>query len=413
MVKRWINNAILVVIILCSTSFYRFSFLGPMQKGAELMGPVIIFVLIFFHLVYSNQKSIRQNFSTAILLIMLSLLSSMVTAYVVRDQRIIHTLLAQTPLYYYFLYFLLHQLRFDLKDVEKIIVFFAFVYIGLHFLQTILYPKIIFNSRVFAERGTIRVYLPGAHYISVGFYLYLQRFLRSNKMKYILFLLLIFSVFVMRAGRQPLAILLLTTVLFVMIDRKVKSRFFLIILGMIGAFSMFLIFQNIFIELLHTSQRDMTLGEEYIRINSARSYLTDFFEAPIAYVTGNGMYYEHSNYGELFDRNHLIYHYHIGDIGLIGNYVIYGLFFIIAVIIICTKALKIKIESAYIYVKYFVFASIISLIVGGGFANSDFICLMVLLLYMIDASNQSYIQHNQSDIKDEKVSIMKYAESQS
>jgi len=396
MIKRWIDMLLLGTIILCSTSFYRFSILGPLQKGSELIGAVIIFSLIFLHLIYSNQKSTKQNFSLAILFIILSLLTSMVTAYIVRDQRIIQSMFAQRALYYYFLYFLLHQLRMEIKDIEKVFIFFAVLYIGLHFLQTMLYPRIIFDGRIFADRGTLRVYLPGAHYISIGFYLYLQRFLRSNKMKYFLFLMLILSVFIMRAGRQPLAILLLTTVLFVLFDRKVRSRFLLILLGMLGAFSMFLIFQDILQEILLSSKRDMNLGEEYIRVRSARYYLTDFFEAPIAYITGNGMYHDHSAYGKIFERNNKIYHYHIGDIGLIGNYVIYGLFFIFSVFIICFTALKTRIEPNYVYIKYFVLASIISLIAGGGFANSDLICLIVILMYMIDVSHESYQQMNLS-----------------
>jgi hypothetical protein len=409
MVNRWINIGIIGLIILCSTSFYKFSILGPLQKGSELMGPVIIIGMIILYAVYSDKSKIRHHFSTAILLMILSLLTSMVTAYFVREQSFIQTMFAQRALYYYLLYFLLHQIRIEVKDIEKMIIFFALIYIGLHYLQTVSYPTVLFDGSIFAERGTIRVYLPGAHYISIAFYLYLQRFLRSNRMKYILFMFLIVSVFILRAGRQPLAILVLTTILFVLFDRKVKSRFLLILLGVAGAFSLFLIFQGIFQEILLTSRRDVTMGDDYIRLRSARYYLTDFFESTIAYITGNGMYHDHSAYGMLMKKNNTIYHYHIGDIGLLGNYVIYGPFFILGVIIICVKALKTKIESEYTYVKYFFLAVIISLIAGGAFANSDFICLIVMLMYVMDVSNRSYVQQKSQDVQSVISRTSKYA----
>ena len=93
-----------------------------MQKMAEIVGGGIIFVLILFHLVYSNQKGIKRNFSVALLFILLSLITSMITSYAARDQRIVHTMFAQRAMYYYLLYFLLHQLKFDPKDMEKVFV---------------------------------------------------------------------------------------------------------------------------------------------------------------------------------------------------------------------------------------------------------------------------------------------------
>lgn len=394
MVKRWVNIIILSVVILCSTSFYKFSFLGSFQSAFELMGTLIIFVLLLFHLIYSHQKSIKKNFTLAVILIVISMITSMITAYITREQRIIHTMLAQRALYYYFLYFLLHQLKFDSKDLEKLIIFFAVLYIGLQLLQTVLYPIQIFDANLSTDRGTLRIYIPGAHYIAIGFFMYLQKFLRSNKFYYTLLLLPIFWVYVMRGGRQPLAILILVTVLFVIIDRKVKSRVFMILLGSLGAFSAFLIFRDIFMALFIKSQQDIALGEEYIRIKCARYYITDFFKSQIAYITGNGMYYPHSKYGKLIALNAIKYHYHLGDIGLIGNYAIYGLFFVLGVILISIKSLIIKIESEHVYLKYFVFAVILSIILGGGFANADFICLCVMVLYLIDVSNQSYVQNN-------------------
>lgn len=401
MLKRRINIVILAVIILCSVSFYELSFLGSaMQKMAEILGGGIIFVLILFHLVYSNQKGIKRNFSVALLFILLSLITSMITSYAARDQRIVHTMFAQRAMYYYLLYFLLHQLKFEPKDMEKVFVFFAVVYMGMHFLQTALYPRLITDGTVRAERGTVRIYIEGADYIALAFLLYLQKFLRSNNLKYLLLIFLVIAIYVMRGGRSAIAIQTLTVVLFVIIDRKVQSRIFLVMLGLIGSIAIFFIFQDIFGELVNQSKTDMAKGEDYIRLKAIRYYMTEFNEShPIAYITGNGKAYPHSNYGKLIRLTTLKYRYYLSDIGLFGNYVFYGLFFIIGVLGICIRLLKLKIDPGQSYVKYYFIAVIIGITTSAAFAEADFICMMVCLLYLVDTSNDASLKNRESRLE--------------
>jgi hypothetical protein len=391
MLKRRINIVILTVIILCSVSFYQLSFLASMHKMIQLAGAGIILVLILFHLVYSNQKGVKQNFNLALTFIIIALISSTVTSYVVRDQKIIYTLFAQRALYYYLLYFLLHQLKFDPKDLEKILIAFGVVYIGFHLLQTAIYPRIITDGSVRMERGTIRIYVDGADYVAAAFLIYLQRFLRSNHLKYLFVLLVIFAIYVMRGGRYALAIQSLTVVLFLIIDRRVRSRFFLVILGLIGSFAIFLIFQDIFGELVSQSRTDMAKGEDYVRIRATQYYLGEFNkDSPIAYITGNGHSYHASNYGKTIRHNTLKYRYYLSDIGLFGNYVYYGLFFVLGVLSIIVRTLRLRIHTDHTYVKYFFVAILIGLTTAGAFGESDFIGMIVIIMYLVDTSNERY-----------------------
>lgn len=380
----------LFFIILCSTSFYQISVLGPLQKGAELLGVVIIFVLMIFTVVYSETKSIKRNFILPVSLIILSVVTSMFMASFTRDQSFVHTLFAQRAMYYYFLYFLLHQFKTSPKDLERIFIVLGILYIFLYLLQYVLYPKIIYDAYVLERRGTIRIYLAGVDYMVVAFFFSVQYFLRTNKFKYLILLLGTYSIYILIGGRQTLAIMTFLLVMFIIIDRKVKSRLFLIFLGLVGGFAIFLIFQNIFEMLLMQSQSDTSLGSDYIRIRAARFYLTDFFEHPLAYITGNGMYHETSNYGREIAFYRTNYHFTLGDIGILGNYTIYGIFFIIGVLFICIRSLRIKIESQYIYLKYLIVSILLALITAGGFSRSDVICFIVCILYIIDVSNQSY-----------------------
>jgi len=390
MLKRRLNIVILGIIILCSTSFYQFMGLGPLQKGSEMIGGVLIIVLIIFHLVYSTDRSIKKNYSGAIYLILLALITSMVAAYVIHDQKFIQTLFAQRAIYYYFLYFLLHQLKFDARDLEKLVIFFAIVYVGMHFLQTIVYPRIIFNAIVYQERGTLRIYTSGADYIALAFIIAFQKFLRENRFKHLILILIIIIIYIMRGGRHALAIQAIMVVSFIIIDRKVRSRFFLIFLGIIGSFAIFILFQNIFIELILKSQYDASLGGDYTRFQSARFYLNEFHKSPISHITGNGMYFQHSSYGRSIAFYREKYHYVLGDIGLMGNYAMYGLFFLIGVFTIIIRSFRLKIQTDQVYSRYYFVGIVLGLATSGGFGEADYIGLVVCVLYMLDHSNHLY-----------------------
>ena len=147
--------------------------------------------------------------------------------------------------------------------------------------------------------------------------------------QFLILFLILFSVIILNAGRQTIAIMTLVVVFFVVFDKKVKSRLFLIVLGMIGAFAIFLIFQDLFETLITLSKREVSLGQENIRFRAASFYLTEFFKHPVAYITGNGAFANTSNYGKEIQQHMLFYRFFLGDIGLIGNYAIYGAFFVI------------------------------------------------------------------------------------
>jgi hypothetical protein len=137
------------------------------------------------------------------------------------------------------------------------------------------------------------------------------------------------------------------------------------------------------------SQKNASMGEEYIRVRTARYFMTDFYKSPLAYITGNGMFYQHSNYGRLIEHNKLVYSYTLGDIGIIGNYALFGIFFILGVLSILTKSLSLKLESDYTFIRYFILVVAIGLIMSDAFADSSFITLIVCLMYLIDVSNTS------------------------
>lgn len=183
-----------------------------------------------------------------------------------------------------------------------------------------------------------------------------------------------------------MAVMALIVIFFLIIDRKVKSKLFLAFLGLIGAFAIFLIFQNIFQALILQSQSDIQSGSEYIRFKTSGYFLTDFFKNTASYITGNGAFSGKSRYGKEIEYIAFRHQYFLGDIGLIGNYVIYGAFFLVGVIIICIRSLKIRVETQYVYIKYMFISVIFSLFTSAAFIQSDYIVLFSSVLYIFDVS---------------------------
>lgn len=397
MVFRRFNNILLVIIILCSTSIYEFSMLGPLKKISELTGIFIIMVLFALHFVYDKRKRLPQHFVLPIVLIISSLITSMFMARYVRAQSITDTLLAQSPMYYYFLYFLMPYLRIKPEDLQKIFIGFGILYVTLYLLQFFLYPKIIFDAYVRFDRGTIRIYLAGSAYLSVTYLIYLQRFLRFNHVINLIWIFVFFSIFILSGGRQTIALMVLIAVIFIITGKSVKSRIVLLFLGIIGSLSIYLIFRDIFQVLFLKAKYDAALGNDYIRFKAAQFYLTDFFKNSFSYITGNGMYAEGTSYGNEINRFTIKNQFYLGDIGIIGNYAIYGLFFIIGVTIIFIRAWRIRLAPVFIYIKYLFGVILLSILTGGAFTQSHFICFIVCILYIIDVS-QYTVQLEDSNI---------------
>lgn len=393
MVLKKTNNLVLIFIILCSTSFYQLTALGQAKRLVEILGIFIIIILLIFYIIYSENKTFKHNFTIPIILIIISLISSSIMAKYIREQNFTQSIYAHRAIYYYLLYFLLHQMKIKPRDLEMIIFGLGVLYVGLYLLQYFLYPTKIYDAYVRSDRGTIRIYLAGAGYFGIAFYMALQYFYRTNKLYHLFFLIVFFSIHVLTGGRQTLAITALVVVLFLLFDKHVKSRLFLAFLGITGIALLLYLFQGVFESIMMASEKDISKGDEYIRFLAAEYFLTDFFKHPLAYITGNGMFNFDSAYGKEIAGIVENDHFNLSDIGIIGNYAMYGAFFVTGVFSIIYKALKMKIEKKHHYIRYTFIGIILAIMTAGNFAYADFICLMMCILYLIDVSNYSETKH--------------------
>ncbi len=224
MFLKRINNLYVIAIIFCSTGIFNLHILGSLQKGIELLGIAIILGLMLIHYAYSEQLTFKKNFTPFIGLIFLSVLSSMITASYVREQSFQITLFAERAIFYYFFYFLLHQLKIRPSHLEIIFVGFGILHIILYLAAVFCLSENLFDVFMMSDRGTIRIYLKGSDYLALCYFMSMYLLLKTNRIKYLIYMLGAFSIFILLGGRQTMALMILVLILALLFTRKVKSR---------------------------------------------------------------------------------------------------------------------------------------------------------------------------------------------
>jgi hypothetical protein len=396
------KKSLTLLIVLCSLLFFEFTFLGRYAKLLELLGIGLIVVLFIFYGIYDNSFRFKHNYIPQFILILLSLPFSMYVASKFHNQDLSVSAYAQRSIYYYLLYFTLHQIKINPKDFEKMFIYFAIVFVLFYLLQYALYPgKIIFNCRISEERGTIRIFISGLPYLIICYFLSLQYILEKFQLKYIIFFLIALIIMILLGSRGLLFALAISTIINLLFSKRIKSKVLIYLLGSIGVILLYFAFQNIFQGLISaTTERELNLSDN-IRIKAARYYLSKFYPNSLAYIFGNGASSARSDYSNKLGMISSKYGYFLSDIGILGNYVKYGVLFVLGVFGILFKTFKIKIQPKYNYIKYFYVLNALCIILGGGFADSDFIVLVCITLYMLDVS-KFYAEHKDIQYVDNK-----------
>jgi hypothetical protein len=386
----------IIIIILSSILFYNFTFLGKFSKLLELMGIGLIIALIIFYGIYDNSFRFRHHFTPFMLIIFIALPFSMLIADKFHNQSISVSLYAQSGIYFYLLYFLLHQLKLKPEEFEKIFLYFGIIFIFFYLLQYFLYPRIIlFDARITHERGTIRIFLSGMEYLIIGYFLSLKNFLEKRRLRHTLILLASLIIIIFIGSRTLLSTIGIASLLYLILSRRIKSRFWIYLLSTIGVILIYFTFQNIFQELITTALYKDPISRENIRFRAVRYFLSTLFPNTLAYLFGNGASTGQSEYSHTMGMISARYGFYLTDIGLIGDYVKYGVLFVIGVLGILIKVFTIKIHSDYIYIKYFYAFTALATILGGGFGDSGFIVLVCITLYMIDVA-QFYVSDKEN-----------------
>jgi hypothetical protein len=245
----------------------------------------------------------------------------------------------------------------------------------------------IVNTRMDESRGTIRLFLPGGAFAGFIYFYYLDKFLKSNQIKYILFCILFLLIAVLQGTRSSIATQIFGTVVFIVFSTQVRSKLRNLIIMSTAAFLIFFLFQDIFMNLVEVTEEQASQQKEDIRISAAKFYLTDFYPNKINYIIGNGVGHMMSSYGMRVAYYKSTLGYYQSDIGLIGDYTKFGILFVIGVFLTLWKMFTIQIQKKYVFIKYWVVILVVSLVFGSPFGRPSTIVVILAALYILDVSS--------------------------
>lgn len=362
-------------------------FLITFATGALITTAVILSVI------YDKSKKFPFNFTYEITIILIAGLLGVLGALVFHGQNAGLTIWQERYMLFYFFYFLLHILRLKPIDIERLILIMGIIYAISFLFQTAIYPRAIFDVKQMDSRGTIRIFLPGGSFAVLAYFMCLQYFFVTNKLKYFYLVLLFLATFILSGTRQLILPILFVTGLMIVFSKRVKSRGLLVLIIGLSIIPVFYLFQDIFMSLVEVSQEQGDSQDEDIRLKAATFFLTDFFPSKWAYLTGNGHSHMGAQYGIIVNSYKLNYGYYQGDVGIVGDITKFGVLMVVGIIAVFWKLLRIKIEPKLMYTRYFIIMTMMGLLFGSPFTYPSSIVMLMTIFYLMDISNYELKQN--------------------
>jgi len=382
-----VRQIVVFFIFLASATFFNLTYLPKNVTLLMSFGAVVLMLLtVIITLIYDRGKRFHQYFGVEVGLIFFALLLAIYGAKWGHGQDFLLSIWVLNSMYFYLFYFFLHSIRMRPDELEKLIGYMGILFIMFFLLQYVLYPRMIFGARAQEMRGTIRIFLPGTSFAGLMFYFFLQRTFTTNQKISIAYCLLFLAIPVLQGTRSSILTTVLGAVIYIVFSKRVKSKILVFVLMFFGALLVYFIFQDIINNLIEVSQSQAAQDEDDIRVRSAKFFLFDFYTSPLNYFIGNGESHMMSAYGMKIWFYKSNYGFYQNDLGILGEYVRFGVLYIVCVFLIFRKLFIMKIAPRYDYFKYWAVILILDELMGGAFSKPTSIVIIASVLYIYDIS---------------------------
>lgn len=386
---RFIGNAVTLFAVVAYFELFKFAMIPTSVRAmSQIVACGLMLLLIILKQIYQPEELIKMNFKWPVLFLMIGIIPSFFVAQAYHNQSFGISLVGTRVIWFYLLYFFVHVYKISIKYLIRIILLIGLFAIVLYYMQYILYPKIILDVRMTESRGTIRMFVYGMLCTQVAYFYFLNRYFEKNNIRDLIMALLSLSIFVLQGTRQLLFSAALLTLVNLFFSKRVKGRAFKIVILALGSFAIFLIFREIFEELTRVSTSQASNLSGGIRLKAARFFLTSFQPSIWSYIFGNGNAETGSIYLQRINLYAYKYGFYLTDIGVVGDYIKYGIIFVIAGLYMLVKSLLIKVSPEYRYLKYYIVMQGFTLATGYGILGGvDVVLLLILYIFDKDRAN--------------------------
>ena len=382
MKEKSITQIILHILILFSLQFFQWNVI----RGDNFK--YVHFFLFSLILVISISFYLKNNvgLTFAVKLLLFSELISIFVNYFTWGQSLFDSLLVVLPVFttiYAFFFFV--KYRISPKQIEKIIVFYGFVYLTLYIFQLINSDSVYFGwaNNFQIEGNLIRIIFPGYGIFYLTILIALSKFrgkIKDNK-KWFILIVLGFIVPILQITRQQILAISLIYLIHFIRNQNWKSKIFGVSLLAVSFYS----FSNSEIanKIGEYNKRDVELGVEYVRIQAMNYFLNDFSPSYSNVIFGNGKPRNNSIYGKVVFDLEKNEGYYISDVGLVGVYTMFGVFSVISYLIIWYKSFTVKIPDGYQYIKYYLWMLLITSLTSDFVFSDNSLISNIMVIYLL------------------------------
>lgn len=396
------------VVLLAVVSYFQLFRLMAIPYSIRILSQIVVIalmiLLIIIRIIYHPEIKTKMNFAVPVLLLFFGAIPSCFIAKSYQNQDFIISAFASRIIGFYLIYFFAHLYKVSVRFILYLIVITGLIAVGLYYIQLTVYPKEILDISMIKGRGTIRLFVGGMICTQAAYFYFLNQFFAKNKLHYLFFSLLCMSIFILQGTRQLIFGMAFLTLINLLFAKRIQSRFLIALILSMAVLSVFLVFREIFGEIYKVSAKQAQYLGTGIRIKAAHFFLTSFMPTKWAYLFGNG----DSGLGSAYDQRIILYAlkygYYLSDIGILGDYIKYGVVFILAGFYMLIKVLLFKVSPGIQYLKYYILTQCFTLVAGYGiFGGADIVIL--LILYVFDVNRAEILKEKYSLESNPKISI--------
>lgn len=380
------GNIVIVLLILLFSQC--FSFIGWNVTLGGQITKIVLFILLAFCIIKAK-KIPYTGMRPFVLCFMIIPFMSILGAYFIHSQSLSESFRVTMFSLSYLFFFILYIFKIDYQVLLKMCIAFGVFWVAMEVIQQFTYPTIWFGTRhdtfdkaIEIRNGIYRYNIEGREFCLILLFYSFQKYCEKNQTKYLYGIVLGLVGIYLLATRQIMVASVMCLLYGLYTVNRLKSKTLLVISVMF-----FLVYSNV--DVLFGDFIEMTKNEDEdnIRLVSYNYWGLLYNDGKILpFLLGNGIAGD-SVYGKEIAKLQSMGLFQ-ADIGIIGMYSWYGVFYVITVLAFFLYIFKKrKIVDAYLkmYVLY-MFATSVMLHHFG--YSTHHIMTLCIILYLTDCSMQ-------------------------
>lgn len=372
-------------LIVIFTSLLLTNFLGATYFSNTIL------LLLLLPFLFSGLKT-NSLFKNYILALVFFVIINIFSCYYFNGQSITSSLKATSPYLHIIFYFLLLRINLPIEQMEKAIIVLTIIFCICYIIQYIIYPITIFSGASIEFQLDVRIRLAGQGISSLGYFLGLNKYLKTKRISYLILSLLCFVIIFLMGFRTMIAMVVLFSLVIVIRINGFNWKFVwysILACIFILLILQFPIFDEKVTSMLERQQTQNFGNPNYIRVIEFLHFTGQHFKNIWEYIFGSGLPFygeseslsNYSKYMFSLEDKRLIYWV---DWGLIGLSWVLGLPAVLAMFAYSIKVIRLKILYDYFYLKlWYIYLLTLSITTMEFYRPGNFI-IQALVLYLIE-----------------------------